>query len=527
MIWFLSFFAVVLSVQTLPAEQFLDAALTTYNSAEIKPLFATGLSYKEGFIPRGDVFGTPETMTLQQAKQKCTRAPKCKGFTFNNADGQTTAQVFIEFKTKTDVAYAPNWHSWVKSGEVNMQSPLPYSAAILYILRNLRLAFSSVEKNSKIISNIIRLETRIHDASMQHKQHHNQLDKLKKTFSFVKGIVENAESVNLQNRINQNPNTYKVPVHPLKEGGTGYNFIYQSMPVTKDVQLADGNSMPRLGFGTWMLQGRECYQAVKWALEAGYRHIDTAQGYYNEAEVGRAVRDSGVPRSEIFVASKISKGDADYARGRTREVVLKSLKDMGLEYFDLYAIHGPIGNKKKLDGAWKDLEDLKDEGKIKSLGVSNYEWHYLRLNFEMARHRPVYLQNKYDIYSHGVQTQDENSIYWYAKENKIEVMGYSSGNMWPGKLSARDDVHIKAIAGRHGKTPSQVIHRWALQCGINLIPRSSKKEHIIENFGVWDFELTEDELQQINGILHMVAYVPISYMHDYYGLAIKEQRDEL
>jgi len=332
-----------------------------------------------------------------------------------------------------------------------------------------------------------------------------------------------AQSEDLQSQVRGG--NFFVPLNIIT--GTGINFVEQK-PVEKTIALNDGNTMPRIGFGTWMLRGNECYHAVKWALEAGYRHIDTAEGYYNEADVGRAIRDSGIPREEIFIVSKISR-DANFGTGKTYKLVLDTLEKMGLEYFDMYKIHGPIGDRNRLREAWQDLERLKDEGKIKSLGVSNYDWSNLRDLKGYAKHWPVYLQNKYDIYSHGLQSQDPNSIYQFALDEGMVMMGYSSGNAWPGKMSARDDVHVGKIAEEVSRTPTQVINRWLLQIGVNMIPRSAKKKHIVENFGVWDFELTENQLQRMNGIMHMGAYITPMYIQDTYKVHSKTAgvRDEL
>eukprot|EP00494_Astrolonche_serrata_P032514 UN32783 len=180
------------------------------------------------------------------------------------------------------------------------------------------------------------------------------MKKVKRSWTYVKSIIDGLKKNGLETLLREG-NSMVSP--NFIEDSVGINFLKAgSDPVSKKtVELKDGNIMPRVGFGTWMLQGTECYNAVKWALEAGYRHFDTAQGYYNEADVGKAIADSDVPREEIFVASKLST-DRDFGKGKSKRLVLDSLKKMGLDYFDLYKIHGPIQDKKRLQQAWEDLE---------------------------------------------------------------------------------------------------------------------------------------------------------------------------
>eukprot|EP00929_Paragymnodinium_shiwhaense_P010726 TRINITY_DN115644_c0_g1_i1.p1 TRINITY_DN115644_c0_g1~~TRINITY_DN115644_c0_g1_i1.p1 ORF type:complete len:483 (-),score=88.88 TRINITY_DN115644_c0_g1_i1:328-1776(-) len=289
------------------------------------------------------------------------------------------------------------------------------------------------------------------------------------------------------------------------------------------VTLANGFAMPVLGFGTWQIPADgTCYQSVKWALELGYRHIDTAQGYRNEHEVGRAIRDSGVPRSEICLVTKLSE-PGEYPRARQR--FEKQLETLGVDYLDVYMLHSPGGSKEDREKAWKQLEELYDEGKIKALGVSNFDVTLLQELFTFARIRPVYIQNKYSIYQPGSRDEalkDSSLMEWLQRE-KIVMTGYST--IHPGHggyLSPLDDPHVKAIASRHGKTSSQVLHRWLVQLGAAVIPKSIKKERIRENGNIFDFALTEADMRLLNGIATLVKSDPGKkaprWIDDVYGM---------
>lgn len=316
---------------------------------------------------------------------------------------------------------------------------------------------------------------------------------------------------------------------PRSNIGTHFPTLGRSVVVPTDgdkthaVTLANGFSMPVLGFGTWQLEADgTCYQSVRWALDAGYRHIDTAQGYGNEHEVGKAIKDSGVPRSEICLVTKLSE-QREYRSARRR--FEEQLSSMGVEYIDIYMLHSPGSDAESRKQAWQQMEQLYDEGKIKALGLSNFNIDLIQELLGYARIRPVYLQNKYSIYQPGGRDEalkGESLMSWLAKE-QIVMTGYSI--IHPehgGYLSPMQDPHVKAIAKRHGRTPSQILHRWLLQLGAAVIPRSTKMERIRENGDLFTFALTEADMRLLNGLVSLFKSVPGSqspaWVEDVYGV---------
>jgi len=320
---------------------------------------------------------------------------------------------------------------------------------------------------------------------------------------------------------------------PISNIGTHFPTLGRSVSVPTDgdlaaaVTLANGYAMPVLGFGVWQIPADgTTYKTVLWALELGYRHIDTAQAYGNEHEVGRAMQDSGVPRSQICLVTKLSNpGEYPRARGRFEE----QLAILGVDYVDIYMLHSPGGSKQDRQFAWEQMEQLYDEGKIKALGVSNFDVPLLKELLGFARIRPVYIQNKYSIYQPGnydEATKDESLMEWLTRE-KIVMTGYSIIHpAHGGYLSPLNDPHVNAIARRHDRTASQVLHRWLLQLGAAVIPRSTKKERIRENGDLFGFALSEADMRLLNGIATLVKSNPGAkspvWCDDVYGAAALE-----
>jgi len=220
-----------------------------------------------------------------------------------------------------------------------------------------------------------------------------------------------------------------------------------------------------------------------------------------------------VKRSDLFIVSKISNNE-DFARGKTKARIEAQMKDLGIEYFDLYMIHGPRGGDDiwRNQEAWQDMEELYEAGTIKALGVSNHDHWWLNHLLKYAKHRPVYLQNKFDIYTHGLQSQTGKSMLETCMKEGIVMMGYSTQNAWPGILSPLKDAHVVQIAEEVGKSPSQVLLRWALQLGTAVIPRSSNPDHIRENFDLWSFKLTENQMFRLNRIYAMANAHELSFV---------------
>jgi diketogulonate reductase-like aldo/keto reductase len=248
--------------------------------------------------------------------------------------------------------------------------------------------------------------------------------------------------------------------------------------------LNTGRSIPILGFGTWQLSGREAYESVRLALEVGYRHLDTATGYRNEAEVGRAVRESGVPREEIFVTTKLPPDNA----GRERQTITASLRELGLDHVDLWLIHWPPNGQAGVD-TWRAFGELQREGKATDIGVSNYSPTQVEALIGATGQAPAVNQIRWSpaIY--------DAARLAHSRRHDVVLEGYS-----PFNASDLDDPVIDEIAKAHGVTPSQVILRWHVDTGVVVIPRSSRPERIRANFDVFGFSLTPDEVERLNGL---------------------------
>ncbi|MBT2648358.1 aldo/keto reductase [Bacillus sp. ISL-34] len=255
--------------------------------------------------------------------------------------------------------------------------------------------------------------------------------------------------------------------------------------------LHNGVKMPWFGLGVFKVEeGPELVNAVKVAIKHGYRSIDTAAIYENEEGVGQGIREglkeAGIPREDLFVTSKVWNADLGYESAIA--AYEKSLKKLGLEYLDLYLIHWPVEGKYK--EAWRALETLYKEGKVKAIGVSNFQIHHLKDLMEDAEVKPMVNQ----VECHPRLTQKE--VQAFCKEQGIQLEAWSP--LMQGELL--DNEVLQAIATKHGKSVAQVILRWDLQHGIVTIPKSTKEHRIVENSSIFDFELTEEEMNQIDGL---------------------------
>jgi diketogulonate reductase-like aldo/keto reductase len=247
--------------------------------------------------------------------------------------------------------------------------------------------------------------------------------------------------------------------------------------------------MPLFGLGTFRSPaGRETRQAVAWALEMGYRHVDTAALYGNEADVGAAVRESGVPRGELFVTTKLRSDD--HGHDSALRAFDRSLERLGLDYVDLYLIHWPGSSRRQ--ESWDALERILEEGRARAIGVSNYMVPHLREVLERGRVTPAVNQ----IELHPFNYRSRLDVIELCREHGIAVEGYSP----LVKAHRLADPAIQAIAARAGRTPAQVLIRWALQHGVVTIPKSTKRERIRENAAVFDFHLTADELTRLDAL---------------------------
>lgn len=255
--------------------------------------------------------------------------------------------------------------------------------------------------------------------------------------------------------------------------------------------LRNGVKMPWFGLGVFKVEeGPELVNAVQTAIRHGYRSIDTAAIYGNEEGVGQGIRqgleETGIKREELFVTSKVWNADLGYES--TRQAFELSLKKLGLEYLDLYLIHWPVAGKYK--EAWRALEELYKEGRIKAIGVSNFQIHHLQDLMQDAEIKPMINQVEF----HPRLTQTE--LRAFCKEQGIQVEAWSP--LMQGQLL--DHPGLKEIANRHQKSIAQVILRWDLQHGVVTIPKSTKEQRIRENADIFDFELTSEDMQLIDAM---------------------------
>jgi len=245
--------------------------------------------------------------------------------------------------------------------------------------------------------------------------------------------------------------------------------------------LADGNEIPLLGLGVWQVpNGPECVNAVRWALELGYRHIDTAQAYGNEESVGQGIRDSGVPRDEIFVTTKFQPRSKDPVAA-----VERSLERLGLDRVDLYIVHWPAGGP---TWAWPGMERAHELGYARSVGVSNFDVQELQQLVATAAVAPVVDQVQFSPYEY------RKALLAHCEENGIVLEAYSplgSGRHLGSEVAGR-------IAERLERTPAQVLLRWCIERHIPVIPKSTKRERIAENAQLFDFTLTDEDMAQLD-----------------------------
>ena len=247
------------------------------------------------------------------------------------------------------------------------------------------------------------------------------------------------------------------------------------------VTLSNGVKMPQLGYGVYQVSKEECERCVLDALKVGYRHIDTAQSYFNEEEVGRAIAKSGIPREEIFLTTKV--WIEHYGYEQTKKSIFESMQKLKVDYIDLVLLHQPFGD---YYGAWRALEDMYAEGKIKAIGISNFYPDRMIDLASFSRIKPMV--NQVETHPHNQQIEAQK---WMEKYD-IQIEAWAPFGEGRGGLFT--DETIAKIAAKYNKTVAQVILRWELQRGIVIIPKSVHIERMEQNFNVFDFELTDEDM---------------------------------
>ena len=247
--------------------------------------------------------------------------------------------------------------------------------------------------------------------------------------------------------------------------------------------LSDGNSIPLLGLGVWQVpDGKQTVDSVRWALELGYRHIDTAQAYGNEKGVGQGLRESRVRREDVFITTKFNPSRSDPARE-----LEGSLKRLGVDQVDLYLVHWPQGGPLR---AWPGMEQAKERGLARSIGVSNYSADQLEQVLKSGTIPPVIDQVQFSAFEH------RRGLVEAAEREGIVIESYSS----LGTSRHLGDPRVVAIADRIGRTPAQVLLRWCVQHGIPVIPKSTHRERIEENADLFSFALSREDMAALNAL---------------------------
>lgn len=256
----------------------------------------------------------------------------------------------------------------------------------------------------------------------------------------------------------------------------------------EQITLNDGATIPQLGLGVWQVDHDITADVVGWAIKAGYRLIDTAEGYQNEEGVGEAIRAAGVPRSELFITSKLRNGA--HQRDAALRAFDDTMKKLGIEQLDLFLIHWPVPSQDKYVEAWKTLVELQQQGRVKSIGVSNFNPDHLDRIIGETGVTPVV--DQIEMHPYFQQRDKLDAI----SQRGIAIECYSP----LGHGEVLKDKTVEAIGKAHGKSAAQVVIRWHLQMGHIAIPRSVHAERLRENFDVFDFALSDDEMRKMAGL---------------------------
>ena len=257
----------------------------------------------------------------------------------------------------------------------------------------------------------------------------------------------------------------------------------------KAIELGNGKQIPQIGVGTWTLKGDEAATNVRLAIEAGFRHIDTAQGYDNEESVGQGIIDSGINREEVFLTTKVATNIMREGKDSVRQSIETSLKKLKTDYLDLLLIHWPV--KDCVKDTWQVMEEFVKEGKVRSLGVSNFNKHHLDDLLSYAIVKPVINQ----IEVHPLMTQEEN----LAINRNLGIQVQAWGPFGQGDIDIVGLPLLQTLAQKYGRTSSQIVLRWIIQQGLITIPRC-KPNHFKENLELTTFALTDEDMAAISAL---------------------------
>jgi 2,5-diketo-D-gluconate reductase A len=260
------------------------------------------------------------------------------------------------------------------------------------------------------------------------------------------------------------------------------------MSSVPNIRLNNGVEIPQLGFGVFQIEPENTKQATLTALEVGYRHIDTAEMYGNEKEVGDAVRESGVDRDDVFVTSKLN--NSFHAFDDALGAFDQTLKELGFDYLDLFLIHWPLPDVGDYVETWKAMEEIYRSGRVRAIGVSNFQRHHLRRLFDETETVPVV--NQIEVHPYLVQ----DDLRAFDAQNDIATEAWSP----IARGQVLDDPTLVQIAERHGRTTAQVTLRWHLQRGDIVFPKSVSRSRMQQNFEVFDFDLSQEEIKEIAGL---------------------------
>ena len=268
-----------------------------------------------------------------------------------------------------------------------------------------------------------------------------------------------------------------------------YVHLYQLLILFMNMRLNNGLEIPQIGVGTWTLRGETARQNVRLALESGFRHVDTAQGYMNEAEVGQGIADSGVPRDELFVTTKVNTDIMRKGSQAVADSIDESLAKLNMGYVDLLLIHWPV--KDCVKHTWQVMEDYVRQGKVRSIGVSNFNRHHLDDLLAYAEIRPVVNQ----IEVHPLMTQEDNIAYNHGLGIQVEAWG----PFGQGDIDVIGHPVLQSLAKKYDKTASQIVLRWIVQRDLITIPRA-KPNHFAENLEIMAFSLLDEDMQAISAL---------------------------